>query len=459
MGCGFGKICGVFLVLTFFGFFVLLVSGQDAPPPASDVSHGARDVLVNDYSDLQTALDDVLGRLGVLEDRGDINVSSSLTGIAAPSAVEGVSHSSGEILVSGFADLQAALDNVSARLSGVESRVSGVSSPSLSGSVARDAVADVSHSSREIMVSNYSDLQAALDDILPRLAALEAAFMSVDGRCGAGRNNCSAGTVNDAVFADTSSYYHWRCDGLNGGRNSSQCNYAKPYTPPPSSAVTCPSFWSPARSTVCRGTYFDQARNCPDDCNSGDCRESRIASGTKTGCSGADTPPEPAPSVVTCTTSWSPAPLTKCRGKTFTQTRSCPDDCNSGDCSESQDATGTKTGCSGADTPPEPTPSVVTCTTSWSPAPSTKCRGKTFTQTRSCPDDCNSGDCSERRTAIPGTKQCCTPNIVCRNGKINYINPSCSESVLDHCSCRYGCTSSHPNSCGERISGCRFRPV
>ena len=191
------------------------------------MSHGSRDVLVNNYSDLQTALDDVLGRLGVLEVRQGVRHSSNLTGIAAPLAVEGVSHSSGEILVSGFADLQAALDNISMRLSGVESRVSGVSSPSLSGSVARHAVADVSHSSYEIRVSNYSDLQAALDDILLRLTTLEIIFEPVAGRCGAGRNNCRAGIVNAAVFADTSSDYNWRCDGIHGGRNSIKCTHSR----------------------------------------------------------------------------------------------------------------------------------------------------------------------------------------------------------------------------------------
>ena len=222
------KFWSAFVVFLLFGVLSGFdVSGQDAPPPVAGVSHGSRDVLVNNYSDLQTALDDVLGRLGVLEVRQGVRHSSNLTGIAAPLAVEGVSHSSGEILVSGFADLQAALDNISMRLSGVESRVSGVSSPSLSGSVARHAVADVSHSSYEIRVSNYSDLQAALDDILLRLTTLEIIFEPVAGRCGAGRNNCRAGIVNAAVFADTSSDYNWRCDGIHGGRNSIKCTHSR----------------------------------------------------------------------------------------------------------------------------------------------------------------------------------------------------------------------------------------
>ena len=165
-----------------------------------------------------------MGRLGVLEVRGGVRHSSALTGIAAPAAVEGVSHSSGEILVNGFSNLQVALDNVSARLVGVESRVSGVSSPSLSGSVARDAVPDVSHSSYEIIVSNYSDLQAALNDITLRLTSVETAFRPIDGSCGTGRNICRTGVSNDLAYTDTSSSYNWRCDGLYGGRNSSQCN-------------------------------------------------------------------------------------------------------------------------------------------------------------------------------------------------------------------------------------------
>ena len=194
------------------------------------MSHGARDVLVNNYSDLQTALDDVFGRLGVLEGNRGVRPSPSLTGRAAPAAVPGVSHSSGEILVAGFSNLQVVLDNVSTRLVDVESRVSGVSSPVLSGSVARDAVAGVSHTSAEIMVSNYSDLQGALNDILFRLTTLEVAFEPVNGRCGTGRNRCRAGTSNDVAYTDTRSYYNWRCDGLYGGRNSGQCSYARTTT-------------------------------------------------------------------------------------------------------------------------------------------------------------------------------------------------------------------------------------
>ena len=206
---------------------VLTFRVRTPPPPVTGVSHGARDVLVNNYSDLQVALDDVLGRLGTLEVRRSIRPSSVLTGIAAPLAVEGVSHSSGEILVSGFADLQVALDNISVRLVGVESRVSGVSSPVLNQSFARAAVADVSHSSYEIMVSNYSDLQAALNDIFLRLTAVEASFLPADGSCGVERNTCRSGIVNDSAFADTSAYYNWRCDGRYGGRNSDICSDSK----------------------------------------------------------------------------------------------------------------------------------------------------------------------------------------------------------------------------------------
>ena len=197
------------------------------PPPllSPEENHGSRDILVNNYSDLQAALDDALSRISVLERRGGVRRSSSPTGRAAPSAVPRVSHSSGEILVSGFADLQVALDNISARLSDVESRVPGVSSPSLSGSVARYAVADVSHNATEIIVTDYRHLQAALDDILARIAHLERVFAPVNGLCNnLVRNGCSKGTANDSAVSDTSSRYRWRCDGLYGGRASGTCS-------------------------------------------------------------------------------------------------------------------------------------------------------------------------------------------------------------------------------------------
>ena len=49
-------------------------------------------------------------------------------------------------------------------------------------------------------------------------------FVPVDGVCNDSvHNGCTAGTPNDEAFADNSTGYLWRCDGLHGGRNSSKC--------------------------------------------------------------------------------------------------------------------------------------------------------------------------------------------------------------------------------------------
>ena len=46
----------------------------------------------------------------------------------------------------------------------------------------------------------------------------------VDGVCDESvRNGCSAGTPNAAAYPDEPVVYQWRCDGLNGGRNSGRC--------------------------------------------------------------------------------------------------------------------------------------------------------------------------------------------------------------------------------------------
>ena len=42
------------------------------------------------------------------------------------------------------------------------------------------------------------------------------------------RNGCLSGVVNDAVVADTSTHYKWRCDGTGGGANSATCQIVKP---------------------------------------------------------------------------------------------------------------------------------------------------------------------------------------------------------------------------------------
>ena len=56
----------------------------------------------------------------------------------------------------------------------------------------------------------------------------------VDGVCDESvRNGCAAGRANDAAFPDYSTVYVWRCDGLNGGTNSSKCaKFVSGGTPP-----------------------------------------------------------------------------------------------------------------------------------------------------------------------------------------------------------------------------------
>ena len=45
------------------------------------------------------------------------------------------------------------------------------------------------------------------------------------------RDSCVAGTVNSTAITDTSTHYRWRCDGVNGGANSSACQLSKATTP------------------------------------------------------------------------------------------------------------------------------------------------------------------------------------------------------------------------------------
>ena len=247
----------------------------------------------------------------------------------------------------------------------------------------------------------------------------------VDGACDESvRNGCSAGTANDAAIADTASAYLWRCDGLHGGANSERCRKSIPVNGAcddsvrngcsagtanddaiadtashyqwrcdgsnggsdsgvcsaerPAAPVSCGTApWSPAATTVCSGQSFTQTRTCNAGCNTGDCSTSRSASGTK--------------SCVRCGAAWSPAASAFCSGMSFTQTRTCNAGCNTGDCSTSRSANGTRT--------------CVGCSALWSPATSTVCSGQTFTQTRTCNAGCNTGDCSESRSAN-GTKAC-----------------------------------------------------
>ncbi len=54
--------------------------------------------------------------------------------------------------------------------------------------------------------------------------ALRVSEVPVDGVCDETvRNGCAAGTPNDEVFPDYSTIYVWRCDGQHGGSNSEKC--------------------------------------------------------------------------------------------------------------------------------------------------------------------------------------------------------------------------------------------
>lgn len=153
-----------------------------------------------------------------------------------------------------------------------------------------------------------------------------------------------------------------------------------------------PTSWSPGRNTVCAGSSFTQTRtlkNCGND--------SRNARGTK--CCGT-------------VTGWSPAPAGKCG--TFTQTR-----INACGKTESRQAKGTASwcGCSWG---------------SYTPSPSTVCKGRTFTQKSyySCAGRTN----APRTRTATGTKSCqkaecsngqsyCSAykRYLCRNGKWEVI--------------------------------------
>ena len=178
---------------------------------------------MNGYPNLQAGLDDLLPRLNAFASLNSINCSWRLTNHFAPAFTPGVSHSSGEILVSGFSNLQAALDNISVRVASLENR-SGSLPPILNESEARDAVAGVSHPASEILVDNFSRLDVALNDsfaCLDRLERIRQSRLVVDGLCGSSNNSCLAGTVNDNG-SDALNFYAWRCEGRNGG-NSSSC--------------------------------------------------------------------------------------------------------------------------------------------------------------------------------------------------------------------------------------------
>ena len=106
---------------------------------------------------------------------------------------------------------------------------------------------------------------------------IRVADVPVDGVCDESvRDGCSAGTANDAAVADTTSHYRWRCDGEHGGSNSGTCSRTKP----PVTQVSCGGSWSPSPSTACSGQSLTQTRTCNTGCNDGDCATSRTVSGT-----------------------------------------------------------------------------------------------------------------------------------------------------------------------------------
>ena len=51
----------------------------------------------------------------------------------------------------------------------------------------------------------------------------------INGACDNNQQNgCSAGTANDNAIADTKTHYTWHCVGANGGTTTQNCQKAKP---------------------------------------------------------------------------------------------------------------------------------------------------------------------------------------------------------------------------------------
>ena len=148
--------------------------------------------------------------------------------------------------------------------------------------------------------------------------------------------------------------------------------------------------WAPAASTVCVGQSVDQTRTCNDGCNTDDCDTSRTVPGTK----------RPSNCQWGPWSQWSAwsACSASCDGgtqsRTRTRSKTVPELCG-GTCRGSPVQTQSRS-CN--------THECVTCgDAAWSPAPTTVCDGQSFTQARSCAAGCNTGDCSTSRPAT-GTK-------------------------------------------------------
>ena len=265
----------------------------------------------------------------------------------------------------------------------------------------------------------------------------------VNGACDESvRNGCSAGTANDDAFPDSSTAYAWRCDGSNGGDNSARCSKFIPVdgvcndsvrngcsagTPndeahddnPSGYLWRCDGLHGGRSSDKCfigvedvpvNGACDDSVRN---GCSAGTANDAAIADTTshyQWRCDGSDggsnsgtcSAAKPVTPVSCGTAAWSPATSTVCSGRPFTQRRTCNAGCNTGDCSTSRGATGTQY-CE----------TLISCGTAqwseWSPAPSTQACDATFTQTstRTCNAGCNVGNCEERteKLALP---YCCS---------------------------------------------------
>ena len=238
----------------------------------------------------------------------------------------------------------------------------------------------------------------------------------VDGVCDeSARDGCSAGTANDIAVADTTSHYRWRCDGIHGGANSGTCSTAKAAVDGGWSA------WGACSATAC-GAGGTQTRTCsnPSPAHGGQaCLKldgSRGASETRT-CTG-NSP------VNGGWSAWGACSATAC-GDSGTQTRAC---------NNPSPACG-GTACSG--------PSSQTCTGSgpvwsaWS-ACSTNVCGEQGTQTRTCNTACG-GNCSG-----PASRTCTG------NAPVWSAWGACSASA---CGVRGTQTRTCNTACGGSCSG------
>ena len=153
-----------------------------------------------------------------------------------------------------------------------------------------------------------------------------AKFVPVDGVCDeTRRNGCAAGTANDAVFPNYPTVYVWRCDGQFGGANSEKCSKF--------TAVDGGwSDWSACSATAC-GTAGTQTRTCSDPVPAHDGRQCLKLDGTRgasetRGCTGAA-------AVDGGWSAWSACSASAC-GAAGTQTRTCDNPapgCGGGSCS------------------------------------------------------------------------------------------------------------------------------